>query len=542
MPRFPRWSEVPEALDPAEFWRLFGDQEHEELDFKKGVSADVTNTIAAMAMTHGGLLIHGVADDRTIVGCPLSQNTREQITRRAAACDVEVEVRSLRVGGRELTITAVPQISDRIVTTPQGRLLRRHGSQSVPLRGEAMARFVMARANRAGEDEAEKAAEAGHFDLDSVNAALAADRRAAVKREQILRALADLGVARPSPPDPPVVLRAAVVLFAADPRTFLRGAAVQLVRRLGVGPAPGPTAERAETAGPLVPTVERCLRFVERHTRTIEVVVGLKRERLPEYPVEALREALTNALAHRDYQLLNATVDVTVWDDRVEIRSPGSLPGHVTEQNIRNEHYSRNPRVMRILKTLGVVEEYGEGVSRMFEAMDRRLMDPPRIEATPESVTVTLSNRQAVPVADQLWLREFQDQNLTSHERRALVVARREGAVTPRALRRLLPGVRVDSIIGGALRKGLLRRVGNRGGVRYVLPEAVDGGAMVIPPDSSGRLLEAIRDQGSISTRDAADLLGVTPPEARRLLDRLVRAGRVRAEGRTRALRYHLVG
>lgn len=542
MPHFPRWNEVPEALDPAEFWQLFGDQEHEQLDFKKGVSADVADTIAAMAMTHGGLLIHGIADDRTIVGCPLSQNTREQITRRAAECDVEVEVRSLRVGGRELTITAVPQISDRIVTTPRGRLLRRHGSQSVPLRGEAMARFVTARGNRAGEDEAENAAEVRHFDLDSVNATLAADGRPAVGREQMLRALADLGVARPAPPGPPVVLRAAVILFADDPRAFLRGAAVQLVKRFGVGPAPGPTAERAEYGGPLVPTVERCLRFVERHTRTIEAVVGLRRERLPEYPTEALREALTNALAHRDYQLRNATVDVTVWDDRVEIRSPGSLPGHVTAENIRTEHYSRNPRVMRVLKTLGVVEEYGEGVSRMFEAMDRRLMDPPRIEATPESVTMTLSNRQAVPVADQLWLREFEDQDLTSHERRALVVARQEGAVTPRALRRLLPGARVDSIIAGALRKGLLRRVGNRGGVRYVLPDAADGGAVVMSPASVGRVLDAIRQRGSISTREVADLLGVTLPEARRLLGRLVRAGRVRGEGRTRARRYHLVG
>ena len=191
-----------------------------------------------------------------------------------------------------------------------------------------------------------------------------------------------------------------------------------------------------------------------------------------------------------------------------------------------------------MLKTLGVVEEYGEGVSRMFEAMDRRLMDPPRIEATPESVTVTLSNRQAVTVADQLWLREFQHQDLTSHERRALVVARREGAVTPRALRRLLPGVRVDTVIAGALRKGLLRRIGNRGGVRYVLPEAADDGTMVLPPESSGRLLEAIRQSGSISAREAADLLGVTLPEARRLLDGLVRAGRVGAEGRTRARRY----
>lgn len=194
------------------------------------------------------------------------------------------------------------------------------------------------------------------------------------------------------------MLRAAAVLFAAEPRDFIRGAAVQLVRRVGIGPGPGPSSAREECTGPLVETVDCCLRFLARHTRRFESVTGTRRDALPEYPEAVLREAVVNALAHRDYGLDGATVDITVWDDRIEVRSPGPLPGHITIDNMRDEHYSRNPRIMRVLKTVGLVEECGDGLDRMYREMESRLMEPPAFEATASSVTVTLRNRFLVEV------------------------------------------------------------------------------------------------------------------------------------------------
>ena len=147
---------IPPTLAEEEFWRLLGRVEHEQLDFKRGVSTNIRDTIAAMAMTHGGLIVHGVDgvdDRRTVVGCPLSQNTQDRITRIATECGVDVQIRTLLVGERELTITAVPEVRGRIVTTPDGRLLRRVGGDSQPIRGDAMARFVREREYRSGEDE-----------------------------------------------------------------------------------------------------------------------------------------------------------------------------------------------------------------------------------------------------------------------------------------------------------------------------------------------------------------------------------------------------
>ena len=542
MERLPDIGEVPGELTEDEFWALFGRLEHEELDFKRGVGGNVRDAIAAMAMTGGGLIVHGVDDGRNVVGCPLSQHTLDRITRLANECGVEVRVRAVGVGGRELTLTGVPEVRGRIVTTPDGRLLRRAGGDCQPLRGDALARFVREREQRSGEEEP-VAAEAGAFDLARVNEALVAADRPPVDEAGIARALADLGVAGPAGAGgAPGALRAAVVLFGANPREFVRGAAVQLVRREGVGPGPGPVSDREECVGPLASVVECCLDFVGRHTRRHEVVRDARRETLPEYPAAAVREAVLNALAHRDYGLTGATTDITVWDDRLEIRSPGPLPGHITVDNMRNEHYSRNWRLMRVLKTLGLVEEYGEGVDRMYREMEARLMTPPVFAAASGSVTVTLHNRFLVSVDDQAWLSLLAGYPMTTDERLALVATRREGSVTRRRLRLLLPEAAVDALIAGALAKGLFARIGRGGGTRYVLSDEV-----VLRAGSQGMearlrrrqtLLDEIRQRGSLSTVEGAELIGENMAATRRLLNELAGAGLARAVGATRARRY----
>ena len=334
-----------------------------------------------------------------------------------------------------------------------------------------------------------------------------------------------------------------MLLFARDPRRYIAGAAVQAVRRAGVGPGPGPTTARAEIAGPLPRLLDEVQRFGEDHTGGIEAVIGGRRERLPAYPTSVIREAVLNALAHRDYGLAGATVDLTVWDDRVEIQSPGSLPGHITLENMRAEHYSRNRRIMQVLKLLGLVEEYGEGIDRMFREMEARLLQPPVFAPTSSSVTVTLRNRSPITAEEQAWLALPGRLELTAAERRALVLARREGGVTPRLLRTAMTDVDVDAVIRGAVAKGLLARVGERGGARYVLSDEVVLRAGVEGVEARTRkrqmLLDELRRRGAMSTAEAARALN-EPDTAlvRDLLNDLVRAGLAAAEGRTRGRRY----
>ena len=446
------------------------------------------------------------------------------------------------VGQRELTITAVPEVRGRIVTTPDGRLLRRVGGDSQPIRGDAMGRFVREREHRSAEDEPLAAVHDRAFSLDAINQALTSDGRGPVGQAQMPRALADLGVAVSAPPPLATsVLKAAAMLFAAEPRAFIRGAAVQLVRRVGVDPGPGPAAAREECSAPLAATVDCCLRFIADHTRHVEAVTGSRREVLPEYPQAVLREAIVNALAHRDYGLHGSTVDVSVWDDRVEIHSPGPLPGHITLDNMRAEHYSRNPRIMRVLKTLGLVEEYGEGIERMYREMESRLLEPPVFAATGSSVTVTLYNRSVVDVEEQLWLQALDGEHLTADERRLLVEVRRAGgSITPRRLREVVPHADVRRLLAQAHARGLLARIGTRGGSRYVLSNSIVQLAGGAGTTDTQALLEELRRRGSLSTTEGVNALGTSPATVRNLLNKLEQAGLVRAEGNTRARRYYL--
>jgi ATP-dependent DNA helicase RecG len=132
------------SLRPRGFWRLIGRIEHERLEFKRS-ALHLRDAIPAMAMSEGGAIVLGVSDERDLVGRPLDQETLDRITAAACECGVDVGIREIAVGRVPLTIVLVPAVRDRIVTTPDGRLLRRVGSMNQPLRGDALSRFVRAR-------------------------------------------------------------------------------------------------------------------------------------------------------------------------------------------------------------------------------------------------------------------------------------------------------------------------------------------------------------------------------------------------------------
>ena len=532
--------------DEQSFWDLVGVMEQEQVEFRIRPDARLANTIAAMSMTDGGLIVLGIRDrPRAIQGCPLDQQTLDRVKTNGREVGVDLILKEVTVDDTRVTLVGVPEVRGRIVTTPDGRLLRRVGSSSVPVVGDAMARFVQTRIEYIVEEAAVALPALDEIDIGLVNKALEAEGRPRVRRDSLMRALLDLGVARAEyPPTGSVLTTAGVLLFARDPRRHVRGASVQIVRRTGVGPGPSPVGMRTELAGPIPALVDEVLAVVTKQTPSVQMVQGARRTTLPMYPVEVLREAILNALAHRDYGIAGTTVDVTVWDDRVEVRSPGSLPGPITLDNIRDQHYSRNRRIMTVLKILGFVEEYGEGVDRMFNEMEARLMRPPSIFADGVSVTVTLYAGSFLTAEDQAWLSLLGHLDLSAPERRALVAAKHEASVTPRGLRKLMPTDDVEALLAGAVAKGLLRLTGERGGARYVLSDEIVIRAGASGLEARGRqrqmLLDETRRRGSISTQEGAALLDEAIPVVRELLNDLVRRGSLTAAGRTRARRYYL--
>lgn len=539
-----RLSDLPESTTLGNLLTRLGALETTQLEFKRE-PAKLKEVIPALSMTEGGLIVLGIDDARQLHGCPLDQKVYDQIMRVAKDVGVDVQLKAVEVDESQVVVIAVPEVRGRIVTTTDGRLLRRVGSDNQPLIGDQLARFVREREDVPGDEAVVAAAAPSDFDIERINEALEADGKPAISTEQeVVRALIDLDVAIPqAAPADPQILVAGVVMFAKNPQRMVPGASVQLVRRAGVGPGAGPTEAREEYSGPIPELLERCLDFIAEHTKKYQVVVGRRRQVWAEYPEEVLREAMLNALAHRDYALHGQTVDVTVWEDRLEIRSPGGLPGPITLENIRSEHYSRNRRIMRSLKAIDLVEEYGEGIDRMFDLMDARLMEPPLITPTASSVSITLRNRFLVSVEDQAWLAALGHMQLNAGERRVLALTRREGSTTRRRIKQLMPHANADALLRGAVAKGLLVRTGQAGGVRYILSDEVvmRAGSTGVEAQARKRqmLLDEIQRRGSLSTAEGADLLGEDMVMVRHLLNDLVSSGDAAARGQTRARRYY---
>lgn len=109
-----------------------------------------------------------------------------------------------------------------------------------------------------------------------------------------------------------------------------------------------------------------------------------------QYPEFCWKEVIVNAIAHRDYSILGTDIQVKLFDDHMTVESPGILPGLVRTYNIREMHFSRNPRIAQYMRAYKLVKEFGEGVDRMFREMDEAACPAPEYRQNEFMVYATL--------------------------------------------------------------------------------------------------------------------------------------------------------
>lgn len=135
-----------------------------------------------------------------------------------------------------------------------------------------------------------------------------------------------------------------------------------------------PPADKKDFDGTIPEQIEDSSKFLMLYLREGNVIEGFKNERREEIPLTVLREGLVNALAHRDYTV-SGPVRLFIFQDRVEIRSPGKLPNTVTIENMKTSvHILRNPVIYNLLNRMGLVTDVGSRVPRMIKTI-REVMD-----------------------------------------------------------------------------------------------------------------------------------------------------------------------
>ena len=242
---------------------------------------------------------------------------------------------------------------------------------------------------------------------------------------------------------------------------------------------------------------------------------GFRVEELPAVPLFALREAMVNAVCHRDYSLVGANIQVRLFADRLEVQSPGGLPGPMTVDNILTESYARNPRVADILRDLGYVERHGLGIDNMFTSMADAHLPPPEFANTSTSFTVTLRFRDSDEADPASWLADVGATGLENGRQKALIFARRVGRIDT-ADYRSLSGVdeaETQRQLRGLVRDGWLVQHGTGGQAFYALGPSA--GSTPEAASNANPLPQSVLDALSASQR--------------RILDIVVRQGKVKA-------------
>lgn len=282
-------------------------------------------------------------------------------------------------------------------------------------------------------------------------------------------------------PDEHYATAAGIVLLARDPSAVFPQCRILADTYRGAA-ADGSPRDHEDIRAPMPIAVERALAFVDRNTRHPMRVVGLNRVRIDEYPAEALREAVVNAVAHRQYEDAGRKILLEVFSDRVVVSSPGLPPAPITLANLRSGKYrpcSRNPVLAQCLSYFHRLEERGSGFRRMTDQMLDHGLDRPLLGTDTGYFQVTFpgpgENIERVRVPEgRLVVTPAVEAQLNERQRKILAHALESGSVTTGWCMETLGVVRdtVHRDLVGLVELGLLARVGSGRAAKYVPREA----------------------------------------------------------------------
>ena len=401
----------------------------------KDVATDIGEAVVAFANSDGGDLLVGVEDSGSITGIPwdgdklqyLASAQRSQVPK----VSVGVQVHDVTVDGQKVLLFRVQEHASEVVVTSSGRCLWRKGATSEPIPPSEISRR---RLHRLGDTsyEAQPIPTATLSDIalpwDSLRGR--PHLNGFVERNDVAGLLRYWNLLD-SRNGTVVLRRAALLLFAVDPlrwhpnnRVRLRwvaGNAEGFGARLGTKEReePGPIARLAVRVGTTL--FQRLA--VESRTDQLFNQGSL-------LPRQAVEECLVNALAHRNYAIEGSSIEVLVYPDRVEFKSPGRLPEPLTISDLQAKvgvHRSRNPLVMRVLRDLGLTRDQGEGMRRIFAAMLQVELNEPVLEVLGDTFIVRLSTQSVYDDQTRSWIAAYGPFGLQPHERKYLITLRKAG-------------------------------------------------------------------------------------------------------------------
>ncbi|MHA4869393.1 ATP-binding protein [Duganella sp. PWIR1] len=396
----------------------------------KDICADIAKTLVAFANSDGGELYVGIEDDGTISGL---LHTPAEIELLQGAYKSHVhgdtplprpQISLVAINDKTVLYFSISKGNDFAYLTSDGKCLKRLDLESVPVGAEKIQAERLELTSRTWDRAIEHSATLDNLDLPLLQQ-VSNQVAYGVTAEKCLQ---HLGLAEFTPSG--LKLKAAaLLLFAKDVRNFHPGCFVRIFtiggkeRRSGGAFNVMKDDIVSDNVLKLVESAwERVSYALTMHTSLSDQA---RFKQSYSYPQIACREALINAIVHRNYAIQGRGIEISIFSDRLEIASPGRVLSTISLDDIRKlrgAHESRNPLIARVLREVGYVREMGEGIRRIYDVMRSNALAEPDIQSNDDNFTVTLFHRSLYDPRVKLWLSLFEEFKLSENQTAVLAL------------------------------------------------------------------------------------------------------------------------
>ena len=378
-------------MDKLEIQERILKDENLHTEFKESLPDNETlaKSIVCFANTEGGQLIIGISKSGDIAGVGnLDEAIRKIDDVAFNRCEPPISIlpETVDMDGEIVLIINIPKGAQRPYRTKSGKYYIRSGNRCRQASWQEVRRLYQTSESIYYDETPISKAPLGSLDMDYFRYFLKKYLDISPEESLIESYLENLKVITHDK-NPTL---AGILFFGEDPQRFIPYARIIAAYFPGTDTSI-PPADKKDLDGKILDILENSSKFLGLYVKEKHEIRGFEPELYPEIPMAVLREGVVNAIVHRDYTI-NAPIRLFIFEDRIEIRTPGRLPNTVTIESMKIAgcHVLRNPTLYNLLYKVGMVTDIGSGVYRMIKTMKEKLNKELKLEQTETEFIVSI--------------------------------------------------------------------------------------------------------------------------------------------------------
>ena len=350
--------------------------ESNTVEFKEKFDEQIIESAVAFANTKGGIIFIGVSDKNNIKGIKVGKETLNQWTNQISqSTDPRIipELEKIKVDGKTVIAVKIKENPIKPISK-KGRCLKRVDSSNRAMSAQEVAQMHLHSTGMSWDKYPAKDASLEDIDIDNVNRYIRKARETGRKKigddEEPIQVLEKMNLITEGQ-----TTWAAILLFSQQTNKFISQAAIHC----GRFKEKNIVIDDRMIVGTVFEQIDEAMDFIRKNINVEFVMTGRpQRDQVWDYPLEALREPLINAVCHRDYTIFS-NIEVRIYDDKLIIRSPGFLPYGITLEELYKPHSStlRNKGLAEVLYDTELIERWGSGIEKIQQhCLDAGLPEP----------------------------------------------------------------------------------------------------------------------------------------------------------------------